>query len=203
MDKRKFCHIKKFLSSLEGVEIHEAQDSIYYEIGFSNLRRVRIRLSDHSKKSTSETSKFDITITQPINSDKLWVVTTKNNLTYFLFTYTELKDYIKYYILNVKASKFNVIDTIPDPINPTQPRQRNENAMAHIKLGCYLNESFNYYQHLTSSKRLTLRQFIIQSVLPKNILKKYVEELNKSDIDFTIEKSKLIKKLSEIYAKLK
>lgn len=194
MDNRKFYHIKKFLSSLERVEIHESQNSIYYSIEFSNTRKIKIRLSDHCKKSVEETAKYDITITQPINNDKLWVVTTKNNLTFFLFTYAELKDFIKYYILMVKASRYNLLET---------SSEIESKAMQNITMGQYLHDNIKNYDMLSKSKRVAIRKFILDLMLPNNILKEYVAELNKSNIDYTIEKEKLIQKLSEVYNKIK
>lgn len=96
-------YIKRFLLTFPNVEVIECINSSYF-----NIDGVRVRISNHSKKQTKVNNKYDLSVIQPVNDDKQYIVIIKSSLAMLILDLKGVKEFIRNYIFIQQMNKFEI-----------------------------------------------------------------------------------------------
>lgn len=188
-------YIKRYLKTFDGVEVTECINSAYYKIG-----NIKIRLSNHSKKQTKVTNKFDISIVQPVNDNKQYIVTIRGSLAMNIMNLTETKEFIRNYILIRQMDRFTIEEYDEETIKETEDKTTidlktddlTDVTKEHSKLSVYLKHTYKWYsKRLSDNGKKHLRHYIIHNIKNENDLTDLMESLTE----------RINKKPSKIFSK--
>ena len=162
-------YIKRYLKTFDGVKETECINSTYYKIG-----DIKIRLSNHSKKQTKVTNKFDISVVQPINDTKQYIVTIRGSLAMNIMNLTQTKEFIRNYILIRQMNKFTIEEYSKESIKEKEDKtidDLKDIARDHSELSVYLSDKYKWYgKQLSNNGKKHLRYYIINNIKDKNDL---------------------------------
>lgn len=186
-------YIKRYIKTFEGVEETECVNSTYYKI--NNLK---IRVSNHSKKQTKVTNKFDVSIVQPINDTKQYIVTVRGSLAMNIMNLTQVKEFVRNYILIKQMDKFRIEDYEEDEEKTDTIKSSSIidklTFTDHSRLSVYIKTTFGkwYKRNLSQNARKFLRSYIIENG-------KSQEETNELLINLS---KKVLTNPAKIYSKI-
>lgn len=197
-------YVKRYLQTFENVEITECINSTYYKID-----GVKIRVSNHSKKQTKINSKYDLSVIQPINDDKQYIVIIKSSLAMLIMDLKGVKEFIKNFILIQKMNKFEIplftedmtesekektkIDLMHERTLSTIKETDRIDMLTSFQLGEYLSENYRKWYNdafLSKEAKKLLRNKLIEMKFTIVEMDKYLKTTFKRKID-DISKSKL------------
>lgn len=197
-------YIKRYLKTLENVEETECVHSTYYNVG-----DIKIRVSNHSKKQTKVTNRYDVSIVQAINDTKQYIVTIRGSLGVSIMSLTQVKEFVRNYLLIRQMNKFHIDDFMDDETKELEVKEKGvavsppmmEGGMMrnHSTLSVYIKDHFKWYKRNLSDKaRRCLRDYIIKKVKTKEemnkllnkvgeiVLKKSAKIFQKDEIDILL-----------------
>lgn len=174
-------YIKRYLKTFEGVEETECVNSTYFKI--NNLK---IRVSNHSKKQTKVTNKFDVSIVQPMNDIKQYIVSVRGSLAMNVMNLTQVKEFVRNYILIKQMDKFRIDDYEEDEekkedISKTPSITDSLTFTDPSKLSVYIKTTFGkwYKRNLSQNARKHLREYIIENSKSKEEIDDLLIKLSK------------------------
>lgn len=195
-------YVKRYLTTFENVEITECLNSTYF-----NIDGIKIRISNHSKKQTKINNKYDLSIIQPINDDKQYIIIIKSSLAMLIMDLKGVKEFIRNFILWEKMKKFE----IPLYTDDMSEKERvkidlmRERTLSRIKetdeidkltpsqLGEYLSENYNKWYNdmfLTKESKKLIRKKLVEKKFTIAKMNKYLKTIFNEKIA-EIAKSKL------------
>lgn len=197
-------YVKRYLTTFENVEITECLNSTYF-----NIDGIKIRISNHSKKQTKINSKYDLSIIQPINDDKQYIIIIKSSLAMLIMDLKGVKEFIRNFILWEKMKKFEIPLYTDDMSEKEKERVKidlmRERTLSRIKetdeidkltpsqLGEYLSENYNKWYNdmfLTKESKKLIRKKLVEKKFTIAKMNKYLKTIFNEKIA-EIAKSKL------------
>lgn len=198
-------YVKRYLQTFENVEITECINSTYF-----NIDGVKIRVSNHSKKQTKINSKYDLSVIQPVNDDKQYIVIIKSSLAMLVMDLKGVKEFIRNFIFIQKMNKFEIplftddmsdkakekvkIDLMREKTLSTIKETDKIETLSPSQLGEYLGENYRKWYNdtfLTKEAKKLIRNKLVEKKFTigemdkylKTIFKEKIAEITKSRLD--------------------
>lgn len=164
------------------VEVIECINSSYF-----NIDGVRVRISNHSKKQTKVNNKYDLSVIQPVNDDKQYIVIIKSSLAMLILDLKGVKEFIRNYIFIQQMNKFEIPIHNEDVLTKDEKREiikdkvldriKDNTKLKSLKsdtLGTYLS---TFYKEWYNDDKVTKlgRKLIRDTLFSKNFT---INEMN-------------------------
>ena len=197
-------YVKRYLLTFENVEVVECLNSTYF-----NIDGIKIRISNHSKKQTKVNSKYDLSVIQPVNDDKQYIVIIKSSLAMLVMDLKSVKEFIRNFIFIQKMNKFEIplftddmsekekekvkIDLMHEKTLSTIKDTDHIDKLSSTQLGEYLSENYRKWYNdtfLSKNCKKLIRAKLVEKDFTIKEMNKYLQTKFKEKID-EIAKSQL------------
>lgn len=197
-------YVKRYLLTFENVEVTECINSTYF-----NIDGIKIRVSNHSKKQTKVNSKYDLSVIQPVNDDKQYIIIIKSSLAMLVMDLKGVKEFIRNFIYIQKMNKFEIplftddmsdkekekvkVDLMREKTLSTIRETDKLDKLTPSQLGEYLGENYRKWYNdsfLSKESKKLVRTKLIEKNFTIKEMNKYLQTTFKTKIS-EIAKSRL------------